>query len=118
MIELDLKRKKKRKDKRKGRNKLEKENNGEDGKNQELERLLRELIDTLKDKSSTSSKREKGRWDDNQLDSLKKLFEEVRLENSKDIKMKVFKNCLAKAKNAKKNIKEWVREWFTWQYCS
>lgn len=70
---------------------LEEESKTEGGKNKELERLLRELIDTLKDKSSVTSRRERGKWDDNQLDSLKKLFEEMRLENTKDIKMKVFK---------------------------
>lgn len=51
--------------------------NTDKAKNQEIETLLRELIDTLKDKgASGGSKRSKGKWDENQLDSLRKLFEE------------------------------------------
>ena len=62
----------------------------------------KELIDTLKDKSSSGGKREKGAWSDNQLDSLRKLYEECRLENTKDIKSKVFKEAAQKCKNSRK----------------
>lgn len=74
----------------------------EQGRNKELETLLRELIDTLKDKSSGGSKREKGKWEDNHLDSLRKLFEECRLDNTKDVKAKVFKESVVNCKNLKK----------------
>jgi len=49
--------------------------------------------------------REKGRWIDNHLDSLRKFFEEMRLQDVKDIKMKVFKESTSKSKNTRKVAK-------------
>jgi len=94
--EEEKNRQKKRKNQRKG------ESENQDGKNKEVELLLRELVDTLKDKTSSGGKREKGKWSDNHLDSLRKLFEECRLDNTKDIKNRVFKESTQKCKNIKK----------------
>lgn len=63
-----------------------------DNKNKEVEKLLRELIDAIKDQSSSSGSREQGKWTENQLDSLRKLFEDLRLDNVNDLRVKVFNN--------------------------
>lgn len=91
---------KRRHDKR--RKKHGEEAGTEAGQNKEIEKLLRELIDTLKDKSTSGGKREKGRWADNQLDSLRKFYEECRLENTKDVKLKIFKESMQNCKNIKR----------------
>ena len=82
--------------KRQERRKKRKDQNGdsESSRNKEMEGLLRELIDTIKDKSSSSSNRERGKWEENHMDCLRKLFEECRLDNSKDIKLRVFKDSV------------------------
>lgn len=72
------------------------EDSPDNARDKKMEELLRELIDTIKDKSSNTTKRQKGKWEDNYLDSLHKLFEECRLENTKDLKLKVFTSATSK----------------------
>jgi hypothetical protein len=72
--------------------------------NEEVESLMRELIDTIKDNSGGTGKRGKGQWSDNQLESLRNLFEECRLEDCKDIIAKVFRESAPRSKNLIKTI--------------
>lgn len=68
---------------------------------QQVEGLLRELIDTIKDSSNAPASRDRGRWIDNQLDSLSKFFEEMRVDNVRDVKLKVFQDASSKVKNSR-----------------
>jgi hypothetical protein len=70
----------------------------------EVESLIRELIYTIKGNSGGTGKKGKDKWSDSQLESLRKLFEECRLEDCKDIISKVFIESASKSKNTKKKV--------------
>ena len=61
---------------RQQKKKRQKEVDESEGNTKEVEGLLRELIGTIKDQGTGGSSREKGTWNDNQLDSLHKFFED------------------------------------------